>query len=948
MRASIANACLGVAGAAQPAVLNLGQVVDAIMIGEGGTVQFYNLSIVNAAPRNIPHTDTHARYRIRTFGPWPSITILPNATVILNDTTNTYDSEPAWSQCSKFQETFRSYASSWMPLQNLVAEGNETLYISGSYIRPVAIRDLLINETVGYARIGTINNRITCQPNEALPAAPAPAPGPALAASGMPASAGQGSSQSRTPAWLIVAIVVPIAVLVTAVAALATLIIRKRQLERRSPAAVDAGLLKVQKSPPTPKSSLQPGTGRSLPRGYSGDVESPHIGPDDGMSTQDEDQLGELPSSRSGQQLNSLLSLPETLRKRSSCMVDNLELGAPLGRGSYGKVYKGKWKGVTVAVKIVEHSAETEGELLQLRESLLSSSIVHPNVVATYKVRTVRVLEESRMTDSANENSGHISKSVHPPAVPNLSTSSGTIGPEVDGGSQDMRETWMLLEYADRGNLDRALVQKKMMTADNCLDLDTVCRCLIDIAAGMDYLHSLGVLHGDLKGANVLLKSSGDDPRGYTCKLADFGLSRVLEAHATHVSTKTYGTLAYMPAELLQDGKMSRAADVYSYSMIMWELFACKRLYEGHIASQVFFKVLMGCRPTIPEHMPKAFQDLMVECWDTDAEKRPTFEEVLKRLQLAQDMQPSLEAALPVAKSTSLGSASVAASEFVPASPGWEERVVSAMNSAQPTRASAMSEAPAWMHQLDSRKPSTDVSNVRTVSSLERMDTGALKDVFGPGSGSTQESPARAAQQAQTISAALVAEMEVHNSRIARQGSGSSSGASMVFLGNQRSKASVARMPPSHGSAAGTPRGGSPTRQSSSWGSAERGSHNERSYPPPAPTRGPAAPEGTSSRAAAMVSPFGDHVNADSEGHLSDASDNGLHVPEVVKQWVTSQRGMSGQRGMSPQGSRHADSRAQGKEDPTEEQEEVSLDEGEKFTSGNFADSVPLESFRGR
>lgn len=126
-------------------------------------------------------------------------------------------------------------------------------------------------------------------------------------------------------------------------------------------------------------------------------------------------------------------------------------------------------------------------------------------------------------------------------------------------------------------------------------------------------------------------------------------------------------------------------------------------------------------------------------------------------------MQPSLEeAALPVVKSTSLGSASVAGNEFVPASPGWEERVVSAMNSAQPTRASAMSEAPAWMHQLDSGKPST---NVRTVPSLERMDTGALKEVFGPGSGSTQESPARAAQQAQTISAALVAEMEIHNSR---------------------------------------------------------------------------------------------------------------------------------------------------------------------------------------
>ena len=247
---------------------------------------------------------------------------------------------------------------------------------------------------------------------------------------------------------------------------------------------------------------------------------------------------------------------------------------------------------MTVAVKIVEHNAETEGELLQLRESMLSSSIVHPNVVsclhstgvsqesttctsinlmntwqspwpvrhsdprsrcephdlsavqiATYKVRTVRVLEESQMTDSAADGSGHIEKHDRPPDPPDppdLSASSvrpeppsqallpacalllhmqgghsshtghlyatsamaggscaceralmhwpvawvrsvcmtvegvslqGTAGPEIDGGSQDMRETWMLLEYADRGNLDRALVQKKMMTHDKLLDM---------------------------------------------------------------------------------------------------------------------------------------------------------------------------------------------------------------------------------------------------------------------------------------------------------------------------------------------------------------------------------------------------------------------------------------------------------------------------------------------
>ncbi len=52
------------------------------------------------------------------------------------------------------------------------------------------------------------------------------------------------------------------------------------------------------------------------------------------------------------------------------------------------------------------------------------------------------------------------------------------------------------------------------------------------------------------------------------------------------------------------------------------------------VAAQVFFKVLMGCRPAVPEHMPEPFVKLMMECWDTVPEKRPTFEEILRRLQV--------------------------------------------------------------------------------------------------------------------------------------------------------------------------------------------------------------------------------------------------------------------------------------------------------------------------
>ena len=78
-------------------------------------------------------------------------------------------------------------------------------------------------------------------------------------------------------------------------------------------------------------------------------------------------------------------------------------------------------------------------------------------------------------------------------------------------------------------------------------------------------------------------------------QLADFGLSRVLETHGTHVSTKTHGTLAYTAAEVLQEGRMTRASDVFAFGMMMWEVYCGKRLYEGHIATQASQPTLSIC-----------------------------------------------------------------------------------------------------------------------------------------------------------------------------------------------------------------------------------------------------------------------------------------------------------------------------------------------------------------
>jgi serine/threonine protein kinase len=142
-------------------------------------------------------------------------------------------------------------------------------------------------------------------------------------------------------------------------------------------------------------------------------------------------------------------------------------------------------------------------------------------------------------------------------------------------------------------------------------------RALIDISAGMAYLHSLGILHGDLKGGNVLLKSTcaTEDPRGFVCKIGDFGLSRVLPADNTHVTTENFGmpsvaawvvlmqnghcadgalphagTIAYCAPEVIKHGRLTRAADVYSFAMLMTELWTGEGILRGFNSAQVLFE----------------------------------------------------------------------------------------------------------------------------------------------------------------------------------------------------------------------------------------------------------------------------------------------------------------------------------------------------------------------
>jgi hypothetical protein len=95
-------------------------------------------------------------------------------------------------------------------------------------------------------------------------------------------------------------------------------------------------------------------------------------------------------------------SLQSLLHLRSEmAILKDLRLGPMLGRGSYGRVHRARWKSAVVAVKIIEHHGDgskvsSGGKRVNVtRESLLSTSMAHPNVVQTYHISTMTVAERA-------------------------------------------------------------------------------------------------------------------------------------------------------------------------------------------------------------------------------------------------------------------------------------------------------------------------------------------------------------------------------------------------------------------------------------------------------------------------------------------------------------------------------------------------------------------------
>lgn len=272
---------------------------------------------------------------------------------------------------------------------------------------------------------------------------------------------------------------------------------------------------------------------------------------------------------------------------------EDVVLKKQIGEGSFGKVYFGEWMGSPVAVKVIRLDAK-KSNAQPLFEAQLSAALSHPCLVQTFKFSAVEEEDKS------------------------------------PGSADCMRDSlWIVLEWCDRGTLRNYCSVPRTSRQD----LREVCEMFTEISSAGAYLHSRGIIHGDLTANNVLLKSNLSW-KGYGCKVCDFGLARVLEGESSAILTAQLGTVTHMPPELFQldphQARMTPKVDVYSSGVLLWQAVTGKVPFQGLLLPQIILKVSRGNRLQLPDELEECIKEMFNRCTEPEPNDRPLFDELVK------------------------------------------------------------------------------------------------------------------------------------------------------------------------------------------------------------------------------------------------------------------------------------------------------------------------------
>ncbi|XP_038066814.1 plexin-B1-like [Patiria miniata] len=260
-----------------------------------------------------------------------------------------------------------------------------------------------------------------------------------------------------------------------------------------------------------------------------------------------------------------------------------LELGETLGQGAFGRVLKAVLHDTSgedqiVAVKTVQDTSDPKNVVKFLEEGLIMKTFDHVNVL-------------------------------------------GLLGLTFDADKNPL----VVIPFMANGDLKTYLVKKKQTLATSLL-----MRFASHAALGMSYLAQHKFVHRDLAARNCMVNSD------LLVKIADFGLSRDMHESDYYTSGDAQAKLPikWMAPESMERRVYNARTDVWSYGVLLWEIFSKgAKPYPGIPNQDVYDFLKSGQRMDAPKNCPPEIYGIMVRCWQDNPKSRCTFVQVANELE---------------------------------------------------------------------------------------------------------------------------------------------------------------------------------------------------------------------------------------------------------------------------------------------------------------------------
>jgi len=245
--------------------------------------------------------------------------------------------------------------------------------------------------------------------------------------------------------------------------------------------------------------------------------------------------------------------MPETAPQR----IGKYEITDLLGQGAMGVVYRALDPVLSryVAIKVMSHGIAADQELRDrfMREARAAGSLQHPNIITIY--------------DFGDE--------------------AGSL--------------YIAMEYIEGSDLSEIMARRDPLPLGGKLDI------LIGALHALDYAHSRGVVHRDVKPANIRVSTDG------RAKLMDFGIARLEKSDLTK-SGMMVGTPDYMAPEQVTGGVVTPATDVFAMGVVLYEFLTNRRTFDGDTLHAVLYKVVSEQPPplrSVSQAIPPSLQPIV-------------------------------------------------------------------------------------------------------------------------------------------------------------------------------------------------------------------------------------------------------------------------------------------------------------------------------------------------